>query len=208
MKKNIKNPNYVLLNTSQDTNNVNYNNIVVQTHNIQIGGSSSDKTYSHKGYFNMETNTKQVVPKEEKCHRNLQTVKILNTKTKKENCLVGFMDNSKIVLEKNVNNNNKPIHQYSLYGPTNISTIMSKFNLIIFHRQDDTIQSYAADQDSVSSEDSCGLNKLNKCTAIDFFYDRYARYTIHESEIKDYVRTITFKNCFDYCAENYIKVNK
>lgn len=58
-----------------------------------------------------------------------------------------------------------------------------------------------------SSEVSGDLNKLHMMTAIDFDRDRYARYGIHESEIKDYVRTITYKNSIEYCTEKYIKVN-
>lgn len=51
------------------------------------------------------------------------------------------------------------------------------------------------------------LNKLHEMTAIEFDRDRYARYGVHESEIKDEVRTTTFITCIELCAENYIKVN-
>lgn len=61
--------------------------------------------------------------------------------------------------------------------------------------------------DDNSSEVSGDLNKLQMMTAVDFDRDRYARYGIHESEIKDYVRTITYKNSIEYCTEKYIKVN-
>lgn len=57
------------------------------------------------------------------------------------------------------------------------------------------------------SDDSLNFNKLLKMTAADFDRDRYARHVIHEAEIKDYVRTITFQNSIEYCAEKYIKVN-
>lgn len=64
------------------------------------------------------------------------------------------------------------------------------------------------DADSVSglSADCGDLNKLNKMTAIEFDRDRYARYGVHESEIKDEVRTETFKTCIELCANKYIKV--
>lgn len=58
-----------------------------------------------------------------------------------------------------------------------------------------------------SVEISGDLNKLQMMTAIDLDRDRYARYKIHEMEMKDYVRIVTFKNCLEYCAEKYIKVN-
>lgn len=51
------------------------------------------------------------------------------------------------------------------------------------------------------------LKKLQIMTAVDLDRDRYARYGIHELEMKDYVRTVTFKNSLEYCAEEYIKVN-
>lgn len=51
------------------------------------------------------------------------------------------------------------------------------------------------------------LKKLQIMTAVDLDQDRYARYGQHESEIKDYVRTVTYKNSLEYCAEEYIKVN-
>lgn len=51
------------------------------------------------------------------------------------------------------------------------------------------------------------LEKLNKMTAKDFDDDRYARFGIHESEIKDYIRTISYKSCIEHCAENHFKVN-
>lgn len=54
---------------------------------------------------------------------------------------------------------------------------------------------------------SSGLDKLKLMTAIDFHSDQYARYSIHETEIKDYVRTNAYKDCIESCAENYIKVN-
>lgn len=61
--------------------------------------------------------------------------------------------------------------------------------------------------ESDTSGDSGDLDKLNMMTAIDFNLDRYARYSVHECEIKDYVRTITYKNCIEQCAERYIEVN-
>jgi len=61
--------------------------------------------------------------------------------------------------------------------------------------------------DSNPSADPGDLQKLEMMTAVDFDRDRYARYSIHESEIKDYVRTVTYKNCIEYCSEHYIKVN-
>lgn len=60
--------------------------------------------------------------------------------------------------------------------------------------------------DSDSSEPSGDLEKLELMTAADFDNDRYARYTIHEMEMKDYVRTISFKNCIEHCSDDYIKV--
>lgn len=61
--------------------------------------------------------------------------------------------------------------------------------------------------DSDSSAASGDLSKMAMMTAADFNRDRYARYEIHESEMKDYVRTITYKNCIEYCSEQYMKVN-
>lgn len=60
--------------------------------------------------------------------------------------------------------------------------------------------------------DQCGpgagdLAKLVAMTAADFNVDRYARHDVHETEIKDYVRTISYKNCIEYCAERNITVN-
>lgn len=63
------------------------------------------------------------------------------------------------------------------------------------------------DYDSDSSECSGDLNKLEMMTAVDFDRDRYARFSIHEVEIKDYVRTITYKNCIEYCSKEFIQVN-
>lgn len=60
--------------------------------------------------------------------------------------------------------------------------------------------------DSDSSEPSGDLEKLELMTAADFDHDRYARYIIHEMEMKDYVRTISFKNCIEHCSDDYIKV--
>lgn len=51
------------------------------------------------------------------------------------------------------------------------------------------------------------LDKLNKMTAKDFDDDRYARFGIHEYEMKDYIRTIAYKNCIEHCSENHFKVN-
>lgn len=51
------------------------------------------------------------------------------------------------------------------------------------------------------------LKKLQDMTAVDFNVDRYARHGIHETEIKDYVRTVTFKNSIEYCVKQKIKVN-
>jgi len=64
-----------------------------------------------------------------------------------------------------------------------------------------------SEYDSECESDPGDLEKMNMMTAADFNDDRYARYGIHESEIKDYVRTITFKNCIEYCSKGYIKVN-
>lgn len=64
-----------------------------------------------------------------------------------------------------------------------------------------------SEYDSEYESDSGDLEKMKLMTAADFNQDRYARYGIHESEIKDYVRTITYKNCIEYCSNEYIKVN-
>jgi len=64
-----------------------------------------------------------------------------------------------------------------------------------------------SEYDSECESDPGDIEKMNMMTAADFNDDRYARYGIHESEIKDYVRTITFKNCIEYCSKGYIKVN-
>jgi len=64
-----------------------------------------------------------------------------------------------------------------------------------------------SEYDSECESDPGDLEKMNMMTAADFNDDRYARYGIHESEIKDYVRTITYKNCIEYCSKGYIKVN-
>lgn len=61
------------------------------------------------------------------------------------------------------------------------------------------------DYDSECDSDPGDIEKMNSMTAADFNNDRYARYGIHESEIKDYVRTITYINCIEYCAKEYIK---
>ncbi|XP_025196022.1 probable protein arginine N-methyltransferase 1.2 [Melanaphis sacchari] len=62
-----------------------------------------------------------------------------------------------------------------------------------------------SEYDSECDSDPGDLEKMKIMTAADFNDDRYARYGIHETEIKDYVRTITFKNCIEYCAKEYIK---
>jgi len=64
-----------------------------------------------------------------------------------------------------------------------------------------------SEYDSECESDPGDLEKMSKMTAADFNDDRYARYGIHESEIKDYVRTITYQNCIEYCSKGYIKVN-
>lgn len=51
------------------------------------------------------------------------------------------------------------------------------------------------------------LKKLRDMTAVDFNVDRYARHGVHETEIKDYVRTVTFMNSIEYCVKRKIKVN-
>lgn len=61
--------------------------------------------------------------------------------------------------------------------------------------------------DSDGSDDPGDMQKMDMMTAVDLDSDRYARYGIHESEMKDYVRTVTFKNSIEHCAERYIKVN-
>lgn len=63
------------------------------------------------------------------------------------------------------------------------------------------------DHDSKLSGVTGDLDKLHMMTAADFDRDRYARYGVHETEIKDYVRTVTFLNSIDYCADQFIKVN-
>jgi hypothetical protein len=63
------------------------------------------------------------------------------------------------------------------------------------------------DHNSDLCETSGNLEKLHLMTAADFDRDRYARYGVHESEIKDYVRTITYLNSIEYCANKFIKVN-
>ncbi|XP_060858397.1 uncharacterized protein LOC132935795 [Metopolophium dirhodum] len=62
-----------------------------------------------------------------------------------------------------------------------------------------------SEYDSECESDPGDLEKMSMMTAADFNDDRYARYGIHESEIKDYVRTITYKNCIEYCSQGYIK---
>ncbi|XP_050528964.1 uncharacterized protein LOC126898708 [Daktulosphaira vitifoliae] len=42
---------------------------------------------------------------------------------------------------------------------------------------------------------------LSNLTAKDLDYDRYARYSQHECEVKDYVRTITYKNAIEQNVE-------
>lgn len=64
-----------------------------------------------------------------------------------------------------------------------------------------------SEYDSECESDPGDLEKMSMMTAADFNDDRYARYGIHESEIKDYVRTITYKNSIEYCSQGYIKVN-
>lgn len=59
--------------------------------------------------------------------------------------------------------------------------------------------------DSDCDSDPGDLEKMKIMTAADYNVDRYARYGIHESEIKDYVRTITYKNCIEYCTQEFIK---
>jgi len=58
--------------------------------------------------------------------------------------------------------------------------------------------------DSDCDSDPGDLEKMKIMTAADYNVDRYARYGIHESEIKDYVRTITYKNCIEYCTKEHI----
>lgn len=64
-----------------------------------------------------------------------------------------------------------------------------------------------SEYDSECESNPGDLEKMSMMTAADLNDDRYARYGIHESEIKDYVRTITYKNCIEYCSQGYIKVN-
>lgn len=193
MDENIENTNYVLKNNSQNLNNG----------GLKIKGSRSDITSRYKLYFNIEENTTTHLEKPQG-HHNLQAFKEPNVgenkKNQEQNCLVVFKANNRTTLVNNANIK-KPIHQYSLYGSTNNSIVNDiKHNHV-------PIES-CTESDTYSSENSFGLNKLQQFTAVDFHHDRYAHYSIHESEIKDYVRTISFKNCFHYCAESNIKVNK
>lgn len=74
-----------------------------------------------------------------------------------------------------------------------------------------TEDQYKSDKQNLDHDSDSGtsgnLEKLHLMTAADFDRDRYARYGVHESEIKDYVRTITFLNSIEYCANKFIKVN-
>lgn len=45
-------------------------------------------------------------------------------------------------------------------------------------------------------------------TAADFDRDRYARFGTHESEVKDYIRTMAYKSCIECCAVSQMKVIK
>lgn len=57
-----------------------------------------------------------------------------------------------------------------------------------------------------TSNDYGDFKKLDMMTAADFDRDRYARFDIHELEVKDYVRTMAYKNCIESCSEKYMKV--
>lgn len=109
--------------------------------------------------------------------------------------------------ETDVETSNNP----SLLNSTNDSTtvIMSANNESLGSLPTNDIGIIKPDLECVSdeSEGSGNLKKLEMMTAIDFNRDRYARFEIHESEMKDYVRTITYKNCLEYCSEQYIEVN-
>lgn len=70
-----------------------------------------------------------------------------------------------------------------------------------------TVSKFDSERTSDLLKNAGDLDKLNKMTAKDFDNDRYARFGIHEYEIKDYIRTMTYKNCIEHCAENHFKVN-
>lgn len=111
-------------------------------------------------------------------------------------------------VERNETSNNPSLLD-STNDSTTVPVIMSTNNESSgsILTNDITIIKPDLEYDSDASEDSGDLKKLEMMTAIDFNRDRYARFEIHESEMKDYVRTITYKNCLEYCSEHYIKVN-
>ncbi|XP_060847189.1 protein arginine N-methyltransferase 1-like [Rhopalosiphum padi] len=90
-------------------------------------------------------------------------------------------------------------------GTTNYSSYKEPANQNTLSNNNFLDMHHNSEYDSECDSDPGDLEKMKIMTAADFNDDRYARYGIHESEIKDYVRTITYKNCIEYCARNYIK---
>lgn len=200
MDGNIKNTNNDLKKNSQNLN----------SGGLKIKSSRGDVISRYKLYLNIQENNTTPLEKLQG-HQNMQAFKDPNVgennKKQEQNRLFVLKANDKTTLINHANIE-KPIHQYSLYSNINNSIVMPAMytlNLSDIKHNPIAIESHT---ETYSSENSVGLNKLQQFTAVDFHRDRYARYSIHESEIKDYVRTISFKNCFQYCAESNLKVNK
>ncbi|VVC44125.1 Protein arginine N-methyltransferase,S-adenosyl-L-methionine-dependent methyltransferase [Cinara cedri] len=197
-KKNIENTNYVQHNISQNLtryNDINFTSSVVQTHGQQEEDLSTNTALLYKRYFNKEKNTEQPILQSEKLQYDYQNLNKINLQTFK-----------KFNFNKNKQNQGGNC-SVDLNDSTNKSTIIPKINQPVYNKhqiRNYPVQSFT-EVDTELFDKPADLNKLKTFTAIDFNRDRYARYTIHESEIKDYVRTITFKNCFKMCAENHIK---
>lgn len=96
--------------------------------------------------------------------------------------------------------------RYNSYFRKNVSYTNHR-NFNNFNEFQTTASKFDSERTSDLMTNAGDLDKLNKMTAKDFDDDRYARFGIHEYEIKDYVRTITYINCIEHCAENHFKVN-
>lgn len=169
--------------------------------NVQPATKINSTSYSNK--FQEQSFDLSILSdkRQKKVNNNLHKKKRLNSVTNQSHKL------------KQVNNMSDDRFVNQLNGSKNMGSLIT--NLVTYNQTiDQTYKSmvrtyeHNLDYNSDSSEkDSVGLHKLQMMTAADLNIDRYARYNLHEEEIKDYVRTITYQNCIEYCAKRYIKVN-
>jgi len=161
------------------------------------------KPYNDKINFNPNFKTLQKMPG--------QQYQLLNIKIKNNTNNSNFISSNYSKLKSEDNINDLKLNQFRLSDNKNRITKL----LASIPRYDHTLNNIIGidstkqdvEYDSDSSGCSGDLNKLEIMTAAEFDRDRYARFGIHELEVKDYVRTITYKNCIEYCAKEFIKVN-